>query len=84
MCSESSYDEHNLSSSEGADDVYSDNDSKDGNSDPLGMDLYQYEPVGLSKSTEIENGSDEDEDEADWRLGNTSWYALVANRVLSD
>ena len=62
--------------------MYSDDDSEDEISDLLGMDPYQYEPVGLSQSAMTESGSDEDKDEVDRRLGNISWYALVANRVL--
>ena len=61
--------------------MYSDEDSEDGNSDLLGMELYQYEPVGLSESAATESGSGEDEDEADWRLSNISWYPLVVKRV---
>ena len=66
FCSESLYDKPDLSSLEGAYDVYSDEDSKDGNSDPLGMELHHYKPVGLSQSL-MESGSDE----AHWRLGNS-------------
>ena len=83
FCSDSPYNEHDLSSLEGVY-VYSDKDSEEGSSDPLGMELYHYEPEGLSESVLTESGSDEAEDEADWGLGNTSWYALVANCVRSD
>ena len=47
------------------------------------MELYHYEPVGLSESALAKSGSDKDEDEADWRLGNTRCYALVASHVCS-
>ena len=69
FCSNSSYDKHDLSSSESVDDVYSDEDSEDGNSEPLGMEPYQYKLVVLSTSAVTESSSDEDKDEADWRLG---------------
>ena len=72
FCSDSPYDEHDLSSLEGKYDVYSDEDTEDSNSDPLGMEPYHYEPVGLSESALTESGSDEDKDKADWRRGNTS------------
>ena len=86
FCSDSLHDEHNLSSLEGVDDGYSDDDSKDGNSDSLRMEPYHYELVGLSESRSAvtESGSDKDKDKADCRLGNISWYGLVANRVRSD
>ena len=82
FCSDSPYTEHNLSSLEGTYNMYNDEDSEDGNSDPLGMEPYHYELVGFRKSALTESGSYEDEDKADWRLGNTSWYTLVANCVL--
>ena len=81
-CSNLFYEERDLSSSEGVDNAYRDEDSEDGSPDPLGLQPYQYKPVGLSESAVMESSSDEDNNKADWRMGNTSWYALVANRVL--
>ena len=44
FCSDSPYNEHDLNSLEGVYNMYSDKDSKGGSSDPLGMELYHYEP----------------------------------------
>ena len=80
-CSDSSYDERDLSSPDGAHDYSSDEDSdnvedgsedgEDTNAEALGLEPYQYEPFGT-----VDN-SEESEDEEAWRLNNTSWYVLV-------
>ena len=86
-CSDLSYDERDLSSSDGAHDYSSDEDSNDvedasedgndTNAEALGFEPYQYEPFGtVDNSSTMESGS-ESEDEAVWRLNNTSWYVLV-------
>lgn len=84
-CSDSSYDERNLSSSEGENDVSSDEDSEDvedSSEVPLGLEPYQYEPVGsVGNSSTLASGS-ESEDEATWRLNNTSWYVFKLSLVL--
>lgn len=90
-CSDSSYDERDLGSSEGEHDYPSDEDSddvedggedgEDTNEDPLGLEPYQYEPFGtVDDSSTMESSSEESEDEAAWRLNNTSWYVLVVKR----
>ena len=85
-CSDSSYDEHDLSSSENAHDISSDEDSEDvedRSEIPLGMEPYQYEPVGSVRDSSTQtSGSEESEDEAAWRLSNTSWCVLVVERYL--
>ena len=90
-CSDSSYDKHDLGSFEGAHDYLSDEDSddvedgsedgEDTNEDPLGLEPYQYEPFGtVDDLSTMESSSEESEDEAAWRLNNTSWYVLVVKR----
>ena len=87
-CSDSSYDERDLSSSDGAHDYSSDEDSddvedgsedgEDTNAEPLRLEPYQYEPFGtVDNSSTMVSGSEESEDEAAWRLNNTRWYVLV-------
>ena len=76
FCNDSPYDENDLSILEGTYDVYSDEDSEDRNSDPLGTEPYQYEPVGLSDSALTESGSD-------WAIP-ASMHLIVASCVRSD
>ena len=77
-CDDSSYDERNPSGNDSEDDVYSGSDGgedSDGSTDALGMEPYQFEPVGNIGGSEDERSSEEDEEEAEWRLNNTNWCA---------
>ena len=49
FCSDSPYDEHVFKQLGRCIRMYSDDDTEDGNSDPLGMGLYHNKLVGLSK-----------------------------------
>ena len=50
-------------------------EDSEGITDALGMEPYQFEPVGSIGSSEDESSS-EDEEEAEWRLNNTNWCPI--------
>ena len=74
----SSDDTHDCSSDENSDDVEDGSeDGEDTNAELLGLEPYQYKPFGtVGNSSTMESGSVESEDEAAWRLNNTSWYVV--------
>ena len=82
--SDSSNDEHDLSSSKGAHVYLSDEDSdnvEDGGEDAKIWTRNHLDWSHTStNSLTMESDSKESEDEAAWRLNNTSWYVLVVER----
>ena len=92
-CNDLLYDKHDLSRSEGVHDSIpvirsvatskTGKDGKDTNEEPLGLESYQYEPFGtVDDLSTMESGLEESKDEA-LRLNNTSWYALLVEKILS-
>ena len=79
-CGDSSYDERSLSTTDSEDDFYIESDGEedsDDSTDALGMEPYQFEPIGNVDGSVDESSDEEDEEEAEWRLNNTNWCANV-------
>lgn len=74
---------HDYPSDKSSDDVEDrDDDDKDMNEEPLGLQPYQYELFGtVDNSSTVDGGSEESENKAAWSLNNTSWYVLVVWEV---
>ena len=75
-CDDLSYDKRNLSGTNSENDIYNGSDGRedsDDSTDALGMEPYQFELVGNIGSSEDESNSEEDEEQAEWRLNNTNW-----------
>ena len=77
-CDDSSYDERNLEVSDSGNGVHSGSeDEEDGGdgSGALGMEPYQFEPIGPVHDSASGSSSDDDVEEEEWRLTNTNWCA---------